>query len=265
MNPRQLSIRTTSSAFSEPTYRAQSVAIFAAHAVQLTTAQKVVFDYGIDYWITSGDWAEMDVVWYPKLVTAQQGHINLKNPSAYTLTPMNFASTFVTKVGYPCVSANSTHLKTGWIPRTHGVKYTLNNASVFVKMKNNVTDDGLAIGVANNGVIFLRPAATFGDLTGYLNDSTSFSVSNSVGNGLFSAARTGVSAGTIKRDTTTLGTFTTTSDTVPDAEVFAGGYNNGGTAAGFINGNTVEGFGFGSASVNMANIKTVFDYWNTNL
>ena len=132
-------------------YRAESLALFAAMSVQLNTAQKNLVDAQIGLLITDGSWAAADAIWFPMMVTEQQSLINWKNPGTYDAIAVNFASTFVPKVGFPAVAANSNYLRTQYTPYVNGVNWQPANAKMMVYVKDNRQDDGRTIGATSKG------------------------------------------------------------------------------------------------------------------
>lgn len=240
-----------------PTYTAEATAWFAAHAVQLSDTQKTLVNTEIKTLVDAGEWAKLAVMWRPAMVTAQQGHINLINPAAHTLVPYNFASSFVSKVGYPAVSANSTYIDTNWVPRNDGYgKFTLNDGVFGVILKDNVQDDGVAGGVSFNGDMNIRPRTTSNDFTGTLNSATTIDTGNTDGSGLFALKRTGAVNIVMIKGTTVLATVAAASATLSDGNLFLYALNAGGTAGYFINANTIELFFAGSSSLDLAKIAT---------
>lgn len=244
-------------------YRPESIAIFAAHAVQLTQAQKILVDTQVGLLIDDGSWAAADAIWFPMMVTEQQSLINWKNPGTYTLIPVNFASSFVTKVGFPAVLANSTYIRTQYTPDINGVNWTQNNAKLLCYIKDNVQDDGRAIGGISNGNTMIRPRDTSNQFLGRVNGANHTGTANSNGDGLFSVSTPDGANVTLKRNNTTLntGAFSTTGKT--NSELLAYAWNDAAsptiTPNYYINNNTVQCIAFGSSAMNDATFKTVRD------
>lgn len=250
-------------------YRAESLALFAAMSSQLTTPQKVLVDAQIGLLITDGSWAAADAIWFPMLVTEQQSLLNWKNPGTYTMIPVNFASTFISKIGFPAVSANSTYLRTQYTPNINGVNWTQNDVKALCYVKDNVQDDGRALGGISNGNTMIRPRDTSNQFLGRINGANHTGTANSNGDGLFSVSTSDGANVSLKRNNTVLDTsaFTTTGKTNSELLVYC--WNDAATPTitpnYFINNNTIQCVAFGSSSMNDAIFKTVRDNLAANL
>lgn len=255
--------------FGAPTYTEEATAFFAAHSVQLSDVNKVVVNHCFQYLIDNAVLSTVSALWFPRLVTEQQSLTNWKTPASFRPTAYNFGSSFVPKIGFPANATNETYMTTGWIPATHGGSlYTLNDASVHVIMKDDVQDDGLAIGVNHNGVIALRGRTTFDQATGYIN-SSSGAAANTNGQGVFSISTTGGASNDIKRNGTLLGNTVNATTALPDGQVFLYAYHNAAIAEDapdyFIDANTIQCAAIGSSTVNPNALKYVNDYLTANL
>ena len=243
-------------------YRAESLAIFAAHSVQLSTAQKNLVDTQVGLLITDGSWAAADVIVFPMLVTEQQSLINWKNPGTYTGVANNFGSSFVTKVGYPAVSANSTYIRTGFTPYSNGVNWVLNNCKAIVYLKDNVQDDGRACGGISNGNTLIRPRDTSNQFIGRINGANNTGGSNTNGDGLFSVSADGTNV-ILKRNNTVISTQALATTGVTNSELLVYAFNDAAsptvTPNYYSNNNTIQCYAFGSTSMNDATFKTVRD------
>lgn len=247
-------------------FRTESIALFAAMTVQLSDSQKAVVNYAIDQWITSGVWAATDRIWVPCLVTQQQSLLNWKNPAGTALTAFNFASTFVSKIGFPGVAANSTYLLTDYTPSTNGSQYTLNNAKVLAYIKNNIQDDGYTLGAISGGDILMRQRDTGDVFTGYINGAEGDSSSVTDGSGLFSIETNGTTT-TRRRNGTIVGSPTTFSPTtICSGKQILYAWNDGGdVATNFIDGNTIQCVMYGNNTISDASVKLGVEYLLANL
>lgn len=244
-------------------YRAESLALFAAMSVQLNTAQKNLVDAQIGLLITDGSWAAADAIWFPMMVTEQQSLINWKNPGTYDAIAVNFASTFVPKVGFPAVAANSNYLRTQYTPYVNGVNWQPANAKMMVYVKDNRQDDGRTIGATSNGNSLIRQRDTADLFIGRINGGD-VSVSNSNGDGLFSISTSDGVNIVHKRNNTVLATTAATfNGSRTNAELLVYCWNTAAapivTPASFIDSNTIQCVAFGSSSMNDATFKTVRD------
>lgn len=253
-----------------PTYCAEATAFFAEHSVQLSNPNKLVVNHCFEYLIANNAFSNVSVLWFPILLTEQQSLTNWKTPTSFRPTAYNFGSTFVPKVGFPANAAALTYMATGWIPATHGgSNYQLLNAKVGAFMKDNVADDGLCMGVRNNGTISLRPRATFDQATGVINGSGG-SVANTNGQGLFTIGSSNGTTNQINRNGSLLGNTTDTFNAqLSDGQLFLYAWNDGAIApnapALHINNNTMQAAFAASPSINEAAIIYVRDYLIANL
>lgn len=245
------------------TYRPESLAIFAAHSVQLSDTQKTLVDTQVGLLITDGSWAAADAIWFPMLITEQQSLINWKNPGTFTLIPVNFASTFVTKVGFPGVLANSTYLRTQYTPFINGVNWIQNNCKALCYVKDNVQDDGRALGGVSNGNTMLRPRDTSDQFIGRIDGAFNSGNSNSDGSGLFSVSTSDGANLVLKRNNSTVATVASSTTGVTNSELLVYCWNDAAsptvTPNYFINNNTIQCIAFGSSTMNDAIFKTVRD------
>jgi hypothetical protein len=260
MKPRMFHTRK----FADPvSYRTESLAIFASHSVQLTTPQKVLVDTQVGLLIADGTWGAADVIVFLMMVTEQQSLINWKNPGTYTAIPVNFASSFVTKVGYPAVSASSTYIRTQYTPYSNGVQWVQNNAKALCYVKDNVQDDGRALGGISNGNTLIRPRDTSNQFIGRLNGASHTGASNSAGDGLFSVSTSDGANLLLKRNNSTIGTVAAATTGVTNSELLVYAFNDAAsptiTPNYYINNNTIQCYAFGSSAMNDATLKTVRD------
>lgn len=250
-------------------YRSESVNLFNSFAVPLTTPQMNTVDAQIDLLITDGSWSVSDVIVFPMLVTEQQSLKNWKNPSLYNGVAVNFASSFVTKVGYPAVSANATYIRTGYTPYSNGVNWVQNNAKALCYAKDNVTDDGRALGGISNGNTLLTTRSSSATCIGRINAVTTNAPSNTDGSGLFSVSTADGANLVCKRNNSVLGTTSYTATGVTNSELLVYAFNDAGagtvTPNYHINNNTIQCYAFGGSAMNDAIFKTVRDNLSANL
>lgn len=260
MNRRFFHTRTYATANA---YRTESLTLFAAMSVQLNTAQKNLVDEQIGLLIADGSWAAADVIVFPMLVTEQQSLLNWKNPGTFNGLAVNMGSTFVSKVGYPAVSANSTYLRTQYTPYSQGVNWVQNNAKVLVYVKDNVQDDGRAIGGISNGNTMIRPRDTSNQFLGRLNGASHTGAANTSGDGLFSVSTSDGANLVLKRNNSTIGTVAAATTNVTNSELLVYCWNDAAsptvTPNFFINNNTIQCYAMGSSAMNDATFKTVRD------
>lgn len=245
------------------TYRTESLAIFAAFTNPLSTPQKALLDTQVGLLITDGSWAASDVIVFAMFVDGQQSLINWKSPGTFNGLAVNFSTSFVTKVGYPGVLANSTYIRTQYTPYSNGVQWTQNNAKALVYVKDNVQDDGRACGGISNGNTLIRPRDTSNQFIGRLNGASHTGASNSSGDGLFSVSTSDGANLLLKRNNSTIGTVASATTGVTNTELLIYAFGDAAsptvTPNYYINNNTIQCYAFGSSAMNDATFKTVRD------
>jgi hypothetical protein len=246
------------------TYSAEAIALFAAMTVPLTTGQKNLVSAQIDLLKADGSWAAADVIAFPMLVTEQQSLLNWKNPGTHNALAVSFASTFVTKTGFPSVAANSNYLRTQYTPFIDGVNWQPSNAKAIVYVKDNVQDDGYTLGGISNGNLLVRQRDTSNMFVGYLNGGQPADISNSDGSGLFSVSTSDGANLVRKRNDSVLSTAAATfNGSRTNSEIFVYCWNSAAsptlTPTNFIDNNTIQCYAFGSSAMNDATFKTVRD------
>lgn len=210
----------------------------------------------------AGIWTQLDVFY----VFATDGDsdfatLNWKAPASFQCVKVN-SPTFTSNLGFTG-NGTTNYLDTQWIPNTHGVNYTLDNASFFADNQLNTSasavDAGAGTTVSQDAVrINSRNAANeFGT---YVNDnvnSLSSGVSSSIGFG-FAQRKAGNFKANFKNGTL-LNSFSQTRSTRPIYSVYILGMNIAGTL-GFPRNMRVGIFGAGASLNGLEG--SLYTYWN---
>lgn len=256
------------------TFIPEAIAVFNAMPIKPTLTEKIKYNYAIkNYLVDTNTWAELDELWIPYVGTglgSGAALINWKHPGTRDLVPMNYGTTpytnFIEKSGFTGIFANSTYLKTGFIPSTHGIKYTKDSASFGVYLKNNIQDgSNVPLGVWD-GVNFslVRGRNASDGVAGYINETSGTFTSSSDSSQLMSVIRTSATTTQLYRNTTLLTNGTSSSTALPTKEFYIGARNSNGSASLFSN-NTVQMAYIGSKLVNLTNLYNFINYLITNL
>lgn len=250
-------------------YSSEAQALFAAMAVPLSVAQKNLVNDQIALLVADGSWAAADVIVFPMLVTEQQSLLNWKNPGTYNATAINFGSTFVSKTGFPASAANSSYLRTGYTPFSNGVAWQPSDAKALCYAKDNVQDDGRSLGGISNGNTLIRQRDTSNQFIGRINGGN-VSVSNSLGDGLFSISTSdGVNIVHKRNDVVLATTPAVFNGSRTNSELFVYAFNEGASPAvtpnNYLTNNTIQCYAFGSSAMNDGTFKTVRDNLAANL
>lgn len=261
MNPRLFRTRRYATPVN---YRSESVALFAAMAVQLSNPQKVVVDDVMDQWIIDGVFGSAARIWVPCLVTEQQSLLNWKNPAGTALIANGYASSFVSKIGFPGNPANSTYLETDFTPSTDGGSlFTLTNSKVMAYIKDNLQDDGYTLGGVSGGDILIRQRDTGNNFIGRVNNSQSTTSGITDSRGLWSVATDGTNC-IKKRNGTTLDTTASATTTLCSGKQYIGAWNDNPSPLNFLN-NTVQCVIYGQNTIDDASVKSGVEYILANL
>jgi len=145
--------------------------------------------------VDAGIWSKLDVFYlFAQTVnTASEALVNWKNPG--TLDAVAFAApAFVALEGFTGDGAN-TYINTNYVPNTHGVNYTQNNAGFGIYVRNNIgegANDCGTIGVHDN---FIRSRYNVDFSYGAVNQTSgTISAANIDSRGMFHTQRTASNA-----------------------------------------------------------------------
>lgn len=175
-------------------------------------------------------WSKLDCLWLFAAENTQSALLDLVG--LRTASPGG-APTFTTDRGY-AGDGSSTYINTTWNPSTHGVAYTLNSAHLMLYNRTARTDTGSstsnagAVVSGNYAQIYCRYATSSGlDLNDAVGGSFSAPADAS---GIWVASRTSSNTMAMYRNGSSLfssGALSSTS--VPNAALFVGGWNSGGS------------------------------------
>jgi len=207
-----------------------AVALFAAMTTQPNAARKTLISDTIVALKAAGVWSLLDAVWFMAAHDSQASRLNWKAPTSFTLAEQGTIA-FTTDRGW---QGNGTtgYLNTGWIPATHGVNYTLNDASFGVYSRtdtDNATFDIGAVDAPATNMAFMqaRNSGTFRPRANQNTVATTFAVPTSLG--LSVARRVNSSQAQGVKNGILLGSGADSSTTMPSFSFFIAARNNGGS------------------------------------
>ena len=224
----------------------------AAQADAQNTMAKFLVDTSV--------WAKLDVLQIYANGDSPNMSLNWKNPGTIDATAVNLP-TFEPWEGVTHVAATS-YINSNFIPATHGVNYTLNDASLGVYIRTNIAEDNYDFGARGTAVQYslIQARNSSNDTEFRVNDSATISKANADSRGLFIIQRTSATTKEVFRNNVSLGSGNVASNDLPDRAVFVLCNNNNGTAVGFST-KQVSLF-FAGASLtpqNRADLQTAFE------
>lgn len=216
-----------------PSYDADAVTLFAAMSSQPDSTRKQLISDTIASLKSAGIWAKLDECWFLAAHDSQAALLGWKRYK--DCTAVN-APTFTTDRGY-AGNGTTSYLNTGFVPSTHGVQYTLNDASFGVYSRTNANatssaDMGAqASSSSNRAILFIRN----GNEAAYrVNQNAAQSgVANTDSSGLWVARRTASNAISQYHNGASFATSATASTGRPAVAMFIAAQNNNGTPSQF--------------------------------
>ena len=196
-------------------YEAESETIFAAFTTPPNDTRKGVINTLVLALKTAGVWTKLDTFYVLGAADSQAALINWKNPGTFNATAVN-APTFTADQGF-AGNGTTSYLDTGYTPSTNGSTFTQNSACLFVWSRTNTrSNSAAAIGAATSdapAVAYINPWNLTVDNVGHgLNGSTGFNAfAPTSAAGFFLLTRTASTGYDVYRNTTNLGTQTSTS------------------------------------------------------
>jgi hypothetical protein len=124
----------------------EAAAVVAAFTGATPDAHKARIDTLIGAWKTSGVWDELDRFFTAIAPDEQASTINWKNPSGSAAVFVN-SPTFLA-YRYWAGNGSSSRVRTNFTPSTDGVNYTLDDASAFLWVGDNVSENAIDLGNA---------------------------------------------------------------------------------------------------------------------
>jgi hypothetical protein len=171
---------------------ASTAALLAALTGVYSRSLKQAWDDAIGASETDGSWADFDIL-YPKgaipgtsAANISDGYINWKNPAAFTLTPINSPTN---GNGYWQGDGSSSRLRTGYNPTTDGVKFTQDDASIWVWSNTDGTSVAASIGNVVSPQAIIYPMNTDNKAYGRVNSASAFTGNVTDGIGLYCVQR----------------------------------------------------------------------------
>jgi len=201
-------------------YETESETIFAAFTTPPDDTRKGVINTAVLALKTgalsgSNVFAKLDLLYAEGAATNQAGRINWINPGTFTCTEVN-SPTFTADQGF-AGNGTTSYLDTGYTPSTNGSTFTQNSACLFVWSRTNSrSNSAAAIGAATSdapAVAYINPWNLSVDNVSHgLNGSTGFNAfAPTSAAGFFCLTRTASTGYDVYRNTTNLGTQTSTS------------------------------------------------------
>lgn len=192
----------------------ETAAAISAMTTPPTAARAALINTFILSLMNAGIWSRLDTLYVLAAATSQAALLNWKSPGTFTGTLVG-APTFTADRGY---TGNGTDavITTGWIPSTNGVRYTQNDASMWIRSLNDVAEDKPAVGVSTTVRGHLFPRLAAGSARIRFNagaTATDVVVADSIG--LYGAQRRGASDVRLWKNGTQIESAATASTGVP--------------------------------------------------
>lgn len=186
-------------------YDTDTIALLGTMSVQPTATRAGLIDALIAGLKTDGVWSLLDLFYVLAAHDAQAARLNWLNPATFACAEVN-SPTFTADQGYAGNGANS-YLNTTFVPSTSATKAAQNSATIFSWSRTSaVTAGGGMIGPGTGTFAMNLVPRNTGDLFAYrINQTTTTSVANTDGSGLFAASRSGASATQSYRNGSTIG------------------------------------------------------------
>lgn len=209
------------------------------------------------------DISEFDRLWIHGLSDSVAARTSFVNPSSTILTAVN-SITFTAGIGYQGNGINQ-YLDTNFNPSTQGVKYTLNNASIGIYSRTNLSATQLEIGLvsaANQSILDIRDGDTF--YSGLNEPGTNISSSNTDSRGFFVGNRFASNSVNQLKNGVVTKTGTNASNVIPSLNVYLGCINVNNAANLF----STRQFSFsflGSSNINQLNFYNAVQALGTSI
>lgn len=211
--------------------------------------------------VNSGEWAILDEIILLARHNSGDSLRRLKHPTSVATVHGASPPVFTPYEGYQGTGAG--YVDTGFNLSTHGVNYTLNDASEGGYIRNNVAEAGYAWGsrVSTNYSSF-QPRSAANSSWYYINAATSEGVANSDSRGLYVITRINANLNYYyKNGTPTSGTDVSTA--IPNTNVFLFCYNNNGTPTSY--GTNQLAIWFAGKGLTQTNVNNIMNALETYL
>lgn len=218
----------------------------------------------------AGIWTELDILYvFATDGDSDYAKINWINPGTFTQTQVGTV-TFTMSIGFSGNAVNG-YFNNGWVPSTHAIKYTQNDACVFTYIANEVLSSGKIDFGANSGIADPSTQLNSRDASNQhrVRINTSTAVSRGTGvtsQGFYQLQRTASNVSKIFKDGVQVGVdITSISAGLPNRFIPSFANNNNGTIGGFSD--RQQGiYGAGSSlSGNESAFNTIWDDYFTSL
>lgn len=169
---------------------AETTALLAAMTVQPDEAQAARLDTLIKAWKASGVWAALDVCYLHAQHTEQAALLNVKQPGTLTGIKNGAGCVFTQYRGFQGDGTQNNALNLLYNPTTNGVSFVRDSASLWAWHLTDVAENATDCGFSSGGSVtnFLSRSGA-GQVYGYINSNSTFSVSVSSSLGLTGVQR----------------------------------------------------------------------------
>lgn len=163
-------------------FAAETSTLLAAMDVEPSAGRQSLINAYVVGLKDAGIWTKLDLLYVIAAHDEQAARLNWVAPASFAATNVGAGPAFVADRGITG-NGSSTAWTTGWIPNTHGVQFTLNNASMWVWCATNVAENAADFGVAVSQSSFIRARSAGDAISAILNGSATATavIASSVG------------------------------------------------------------------------------------
>jgi hypothetical protein len=140
----------------------------------------------------AGIWPLMDIIYLVAAHDDNASRINLKTPGSFAMANVSTGPTFEADAGQTG-NGSSTALSTQWTPSTQAVRFTQNDASMWVWCTTDVAENAADCGAAVTHNSFIRARSAGDAISVSINSGTTTTVSIGTSIGLTGVSRNGAS------------------------------------------------------------------------
>ena len=208
--------------------------------------------------------AEFDRLWIHGLSDNIAARTSFVNPASTIIATVN-SPTFLQNVGYKG-NGTTSYLTTNYNPFTQGVKYTLNNASMFVYVQENIISLTCAMGAFTGGNtgLLLYPQYASNQGLYYINNNSPDNITTQNSVGLSSCIRTSTTNTVGYKNGVISGANARISNNIPNTNIFILGQSTAGSLTAAYSG-TVSASGLGSSNYSQINFYNALQALGTSL
>lgn len=208
--------------------------------------------------------AEFDRLWIHGLSDNIAARTSFVNPASTIIATVN-SPTFLQNVGYKG-NGTTSYLTTNYNPFTQGVKYTLNNASMFVYVQENIISLTCAMGAFTGGNtgLLLYPQYASNQGLYYINNNSPDCITTQNSVGLSSCIRTSTTNTVGYKNGVISGANARISNNIPNTNIFILGQSTAGSLTAAYSG-TVSASGLGSSNYSQINFYNALQALGTSL